>query len=477
MILNKLKNKTIESLFWSFADNLLQQIVNFIVGIILARLLSPEDFGLIGIISVFIAMSNIFVNSGLSDALINKNETTDIDYNTVFWTNIFLGIITYFSLFFIAPYVAFFFKNDELILLIRITALSVLIVSFSSIQRAILTRFLNFKIITVISMISVFVSGSIAIYMAFNGFGVLSLVIRMVLGQAMTFLLFWIINKWRPKFIFDLSSLKSLYSFGSNLFLSRFINTLYNNIYYFIIGKLFSPSALGYYTRAETFNNLASSNISNTIQRVSFAVLSSKRSKEDQFNTFNLFFNMTILITFSLMAILFVSANEIILILLGEKWIQSIIYLKLLIFSGMFFPLYSLNLNLFAVTQNTKYYLKLELIVKLFIIPTIIAGYFYGLISLIIMMVLSSFLSYLTTLISIKKILDYNIRIQIKAFITCIFLFIMIVLFGYLVDNNLKQNNYIMLLLKVAISSTISFICFILYFPDLFKKLKLLIKN
>ena len=470
------RSKTLKGLFWSFSDNLLQQLVNFGVGIILARLLTPEDFGLVGIISVFIALSNTFVNSGLSDALINKQDATEKDYNTVFWSNVFLGVVTYVLLYMLAPFISDFFERDELTILIRITALSVLIVSFSSIQRAILTKILDFKSITIVSIVSVLISGSVAVYMAFNGYGVMSLVIRMVLGQAMTLILFWLINKWRPNLIFDFNSLKSMYKYGVNLFASRFINSLYTNVYYFVIGKVFNPATLGYYTRAETFNNLASTNIANTIQRVSFAALSSKKTRKEQFSTFELFFNTTILITFSLMALIFSAAHEIVILLIGVKWLPSVLYLKLLTLSGLFLPLYALNLNLFAVMQRTKHYLRIELYAKLFIIPTILIGFLYGIEALIVMIVISSIASYTITLVSMKWLLNYDIRIQFSMVLKSILFFSSVILCGFLIDEYLGLNTYLMMVIKIVsvFAFTIPFLVFA--FPSLLLKLLNIIK-
>ena len=201
----KTNKKSQNAFLWSFLDNILQQIVNFSVGIILARILSPSDFGLIGIISVFIALSNTFVNSGLSDALIHKKNAKDEDYHTIFWANVTLGICTYIILFLVAPYLASFFERNELTLLIRITALSVIFMSLSSIQRTIFTKRINFKIITIVSIVAVFISGLVAVLMALNGYGVMSLVIRMVLGQFITLLSFYIISKWRPQFTYKVN--------------------------------------------------------------------------------------------------------------------------------------------------------------------------------------------------------------------------------------------------------------------------------
>lgn len=463
-------------MFWSFTDNLLQQIVNFVVGVILARILLPEEFGILGIISVFIAVSNTFVNSGLSDALINKKDTTDIDLSTVFWANVFLGIFTYALLFFTAPLVAGFFEEDSLIVLIRITALSVVLISFSSIQRTILTKNLDFRTITIISIISVLLSGIVAVYMALKGYGVLSLVVRIVLGQLFTLFLFWLLNKWRPKLVFNFESFRSMYSYGVNLFLSRITNSIYDNLYYFVIGKFFSPANLGYYTRAESLKNLVSTNLISTVQRVSFSVLSSNIDNKSQMDTFVKFLSGTFFVTSFFMSILFISANEIIIILLGTKWIVSIEYLQILAVSGLFMPLYVLNINFLAVKNKTRLYFKIEFFTKIFSIPAIVIGFYFGIIPMLFSIVVVSFLSYLVSVLYIYKLFNYSYLTQLALVFKGCLLFLISVFLVKIINEFGFENLYFKFICDFAI---ISFV-FLIGLQFLFKELKsevVLIKN
>jgi teichuronic acid exporter len=460
-------NKTFDGLFWSFTDNFLQQIVNFIVGIVLARILLPEEFGLLGIISVFIAVSNTFVNNGLCDALINKKEPNEKDYNTVFWTNVLLGFFIYLLLFIAAPSISLFFKQESLTTLIRITAISIILVSFSSIQRTLLTKEINFKTITVVSTLSVIISGIVALYMATHGFGILSLVVRMVLGQLVTLILFWILNKWRPKFIFDLDSFKELYKYGTNLLLSRLMNSLYDNLYYFVIGKYFSPANLGYYSRADTFKNLASNNIISTVQRVSFSVLSAKTDEKTQMELFKKFLSGTFFITSFFMTLLFVCSNEIILILIGAKWANSIPYLQILSISGLFIPLYALNINFLAVKNRTRLYFKIELFTKLFAIPTIIVGIYFGINAMLIALSIASFLAYLISFYFTKTVTTYPFQSQLKLVISGLFLFLLSGLFAYGIAFFEINNLYLKLLTNTILVCFIYLIGLWLLFPDL----------
>lgn len=444
-----MKNSTIKNVFWSLSDNFLQQIINFGVGIILARLLSPSEFGLIGIVIVFIAISSTFIDSGLSSALINEKKADKYDYNTVFWTNIILGVVFFILLYFISPFIALFFKLPELTSLLRISSISLIFLSLSSIQRTIYVKDLNFKIITWISLISVVISAIVAIYMALKGYGVLSLVVRSVLGQFVTMLLFWSFSKWRPSFIFDLKVLIKMYSYGVNLFLTSFLNTIHNNLYYVIIGKYFSPATLGFYTRANTFKDLASVNISNAIKRVSFSSLSRIDNLEEQELHFSDYVNPTILATSFLMSILLLCAEPIVLILLGEKWINSILMLKIIALSGVFLPIYSLNLNYLAVKRYTGVYLKVEILSKLLIFPVVIIGIYWGFISLLYAIVIHSLIIYLLSILSLKY---FNLlyKYQLKNISLCLSSIIILYIFQVFISRILIINNmYIVLFLTL----------------------------
>lgn len=467
----KTNKKSQNAFLWSFLDNILQQIVNFSVGIILARILSPSDFGLIGIISVFIALSNTFVNSGLSDALIHKKNAKDEDYHTIFWANVTLGICTYIILFLVAPYLASFFERNELTLLIRITALSVIFMSLSSIQRTIFTKRINFKIITIVSIVAVFISGLVAVLMALNGYGVMSLVIRMVLGQFITLLSFYIISKWRPQFIFNYQSFKSMYAFGVHLFISRLFNAIYTNLYYFVIGKIFSPKILGFYTRAESFKNLASSNVINTVQRVSFSVLSSKSDEKSKMLLFKEILNGTFFITSLFMTVLFICTEEIILILVGDKWITSILYLKIITLSGFFLPLYSMNINFLAVMNRTKLYMKIDTYTKVLIVPVILIGVYYGIIEMLYGIVVVSVLNYVISSYFIGKLFNFRFKEQCYLiFKGCLLFLISIVFNEYFIFFN-SENMYYLFLFKLFLILVVFSMGVWILFPQLFKRI------
>ena len=229
-----LKQKTVKGLSWSIIDQIGNQGISFIVGIILARLLSPREFGLIGMITIFIALSESFINSGFSDALIRKKNCTNTDYSTVFYFNLIVGILFTAILYFSAPAIATFFDESELIPIVRVMGIILIIDSLTIIQRTILTKRIDFKLQTRISIIASIGSGVVAIIMAFNGYGVWSLVIQRISRQALNSFFLWLWNNWRPKLIFSIKSFKELFGFGNKLLISGLISTIFQNIYYFI---------------------------------------------------------------------------------------------------------------------------------------------------------------------------------------------------------------------------------------------------
>ena len=458
-----MKNKR-NSLLWSFIDNFSQQIVNFIVGVILARLLLPSDFSVIGVIMVFIAISNVFVNFGFNDAIINKKKVTQLDYSTVFWANITLGLLVYIILYFSSPFVELFFDMYNLSYYIRLTGLSIIFSSFSSIHRAKLSRELDFKTISVVSLYAVVISGASAIYMAYNGHGVISLVLRMTLGQFLTLLFFVIFNKWFPQIKFNFKLLKEIAAFSSNLFLSRLLNVLYNNVYYFIVGKIYLQDTLGFYTRAENYQNILSLNIATAIQRVSFSELSRYENKIQREESFLKFISITIVLSFLSMLMLNICSHEIIIITVGLKWLPSVLLLKIMTLSGFFSPLYFINLNYFAIIGNTKKLLQIEFLTKFFVIPVIFIGLYTNIECMLFSIVCLNLLNLVVILITLKKMTLIIVAIQIKLIGKAFSYSLVIFAIYYLIlGDKVYYNVTVSLFLKV-ISITIIFLsCYFVF--------------
>lgn len=412
--MSSLKQKTVSGLSWSFVDAIGNYGVSFVVGIVLARLLSPREFGLIGMITVFIAISESFINSGFSNALIRKQNCTDADYSTVFYFNLVVGVLFFGILYSSAPAIAGFFKEPELVQVVRVMALVLIVDSLSIIQRTILTKRIDFKTQTKVSLVASIGSGIIAIVMAFQGYGVWSLVVQRLSRQALNSLFLWIWNNWLPKLIFSLASFKELFGFGSKLLLSGLLDTIYQNIYYLIIGKFFSAQALGYYTKASDFKNVPSQGLNTVISRVSYPVLSSIQDDKPRLKqNYQRLIRSTMFITLILMLGLAAVAEPMIIVLIGEKWRPSIIYLQLLCFSGMMYPLQALNLNMLQVSGRSDLFLRLEIIKKILAIPVIFIGIYFGITAMILGMIVNSQIAYFLNSYWSGKFVNYPTKEQI----------------------------------------------------------------
>ena len=449
-----LKQKTISGLTWSFIDNFAKLGITFIVGIILARLLSPREFGLIGMITIFIAVSQSFIDSGFTQALIRKKDCTQIDYSTVFYFNLGVGAILYVVLYFAAQPISSFFGEPQLKLIVQVLGLGLIINSLTIVQTAILTKRIDFKLQTKISVIASIISGLIAITMAYNGFGVWSLVIKTLLGFAFSSLFLWLWNKWTPSLIFSYNSLKEMFSFGSKLLVSGLIDITYRNIYLLIIGKFFSATELGYYTRADQFRNLPSQNITGVIQRVSYPVLSTIQDDIPKLKAaYQKLIKSTMLITFVLMIGMAAVAKPMVLTLIGEKWLPSVIYLQLLCFVGMFYPLHAINLNMLQVQGRSDLFLKLEVIKKILAVPTIIIGIYYGIKIMIIGMMFNTIIAYFLNSYWSGKFIGYSIRAQAKDILPAFILAVLIGLIVFVVGSFLDVSNLWKLIAQILIGA------------------------
>lgn len=460
-----LKQKTISGLFWSFIDQFANLLISFIVGIILARILTPREFGLIGMITIFIAISESFINSGFSNALIRKNDATDTDYSTVFYYNLAVGILFYLILFFTAPLISNFFNEPQLTRIIKALGLILIIDSLTIIQRTILTKRIDFKLQTRISIISSLGSGIIGIVMAFEGFGVWSLVVQRLSKQALNSLFLWIWNKWRPSLIFSMKSFKELFSFGSKLLLSGLIDTIFRHVYKLIIGKFYSAQDLGYYTRAEEFKKLPSQTLNSVVGRVSYPVLSSiKDDRERLKKNYKILIRSIMLITFVLMLGMAACAEPLIITLIGEKWRPSIVFLQLFCFEGMMYPLHALNLNMLQVEGRSDLFLKLEIIKKLLAVPVIIIGIFLGIKIMLIGMILNSFIAYFINSYWSGRFIGYSSKEQIIDILPSFGVAALMAILVFLLNIILPFNYVTKLIIQLVVGAA-----FVIIFCELTK--------
>ena len=410
-----LKDKTVRGVGWSFIDNIASSGITFLVGLILARLLTPEEYGVMAMIAIFIAVSNSIIDSGFSNALIRKVHINRIDYNTVFYFNIVVSIVLYISLFLASPAISVFFKEPILMEVMRIIGFILIINALSIIPRTIFVRNVNFKTQTKVSLISSISSGFVGIGMALAGMGVWSLVGQQLSRQLLNTLFLWIFCKWHPNFEFSIKSFNELFGFGSKLLLSGLINTIYKNIYYIIIGRFYSSAQLGQYTRAQQFNIIFSSNLTSVVQRVSYPVLSSMQDESERLKqAYRKVIKVTMLVTFACMLGLAAVAKPLIVILIGEKWLMAVSFLQIICFAGMLYPLHAINLNILQVKGRSDLFLKLEILKKIIAVGPIIVGIFYGIEYMLWGSVFTSFIAYFLNSFYSADLINYPTKDQIE---------------------------------------------------------------
>lgn len=363
---DNLKIKTRKGLVWSVIERFATQGVQFLFGIILARLLSPEDYGTIAMPLVFLAIAQCFIDSGFSTALIRKPELTEADLSTAFYFNIGVGVICYLILFFSSPLIADFYNTPILADLLKVTALATLFNPLCAVQQALLTRKINFKTQAIISLSGALVSGVIGLFMAYSGFGVWSLVCQQVGGYLIRTILLWAFSNWRPKKQWSWASFYYLWGFGSKLLGSGLLDTVYKNIYPIVIGKFFSANDLGNYTRAQQFSNLPSSNVAGIMHRVTFPVLSSIQNEDERLaRNYRKILKLSAFVIFPMMLMLSAISSPLVKVVLTEKWNGCIVLLQILCFSMMWYPIHGINLNLLTVKGRSDLFFRLEIIKKI----------------------------------------------------------------------------------------------------------------
>lgn len=409
-----LKSKTIHGIMWSAVDNFSKQGIQFIISIIIARILVPADYGLIGMLTIFFAVAQSIVDSGFGTALIQKKNPTQIDYSTVFYFNIFVGTILYSILFFCAPLIAGFYQQPQLLNLTRFLGLNIIINSFSLIQANIFIKQIDFKITTKIGILSVILSGTIGIYLAYKGFGVWSLAIQQIIWALLNSILLWILSRWRPAFMFSLTSLKTMFRFGSRLLASGLLNVIFTNIYNLIIGKAFTANQLGFYTQAQKIQNMPSNLIGRTVNRVTFPVFATIQDDNSRLKQgYRKTIKLVVFIVFPIMIGLMVVAEPLVSILLTEKWLPSVIFLQLLCIVGLTYPLSSINLNILKVKGRSDTFFRLEVAKKILIVISVAISLPFGLMALVISQVIISLVGYFLNMYYSGRLIDFSIRDQL----------------------------------------------------------------
>ena len=410
-----LKDKTVKGVAWSGIDNVVQFGVTFLVSIVLARLLSPDDYGLIGIVTIFTLVSQALINAGFTSALIRKKDATDDDYNTVFIVNLGMSLLLYVLIFLASPAIANFFNRKELVSLSRVASLGMVIGAFAIVQQTILTKRIDFKSQTIITLTASVSSGIIGIVMAFLGFGVWALVSQQLSLHAIKTIGLWVVNKWIPKLRFSTNSFKELFGFGWKMMASSVLDTIWKELYQVVVGKFYSPATLGQYTRAKQFSQLFSSNLTTVIQRVTYPVLSNiQDEKERMISAYRRIIKTTMFITAISMFFLAAISEPLLYCLIGPKWHEAATYLPLICISGSLYPLHAINLNMLQVQGRSDLFLGLEIIKKIIGLLPLAICILYGVMPMLYVNLIIGIICYFLNSYFPGKLLRYSSWMQIR---------------------------------------------------------------
>ncbi|MCB5981803.1 lipopolysaccharide biosynthesis protein [Flavobacterium psychrophilum] len=431
----------LNGLLWSFIDKIIFVLFQIIIEIILARILSPKEYGIMGIIIVIIALGMLFSESGFTNALINKKDRNDLDYNTSFYSNVGISVLIYILLFFTSPSIAQYFNEPILEIIIRFLSLNIVFGALSLIPKVIISVNLDFKIQTRISIISLFLSSFISIYLAYKGFGVWALVTQSFALNFFSLLLYYKYVKWRPKLEYSIASFTYLFNFSSKILVAGILQNLYMYSYNFFIGKGISTQSLGIFSKSNQFTQMPVSLLSTTLQRVFYPFVSN--FQDNDIKIFNVSINFTQLIIaffFPFMVIIATVSEPFVMLFLGEKWSEMIPILKIFSFAFMFYPIIVNNMMLFQIKNKPKTFLYIEIITKILGILILLATLNKGLLIICRGILLSIYLQLIITLVFSCKLLNFEIWSQLKH-ILLYFAFAVIVYFcgDYLLQffNNL----------------------------------------
>ena len=448
-----LRDKAISGATWSLAGRLLQQAFQFVIGIILARLLIPEQYGLVAMATVFIFISFVFIDSGFSTALIQRKKCTQADYSTIFYVNLIISIIVFFIFYFSASFISKFYNEPRLTNIVRALSFLIILFALTVVQKAIIAREVNFKLRTQIEFSSQVVSGIIAVFLAIKGYGVWALVWKTLLNQFFVTLQLWIRNRWFPSFEFNKKSLKEMFGFSSRLLISGILDRVYQQIYKLIIGKFFPARELGLFTRADQFQRLPSQTISGAITSFTLPIFSKMQNEPERLSralkkiiSLVMFFNINAMV---LMAIV---AKPMIASLLGSKWIDTTEYLQLLCFVGILYPIHLINVQVLASMGRSDLFLKIEIVKKLFSIPAILLAIFVSIKAMIIGMIVASLASVYINTYYTNKLIGVSLMDQIAeilpSFIVAGIMATITVGIGLIVQQYL--NSYVLMIVQIV---------------------------
>jgi teichuronic acid exporter len=454
-----LKKHALRGFIWSFLQQFSSQLITFSVQLILARILLPSEFGLIGMLTVFIGIGTALFEGGMTSSLIRVSTVDTKDYSTVFFFNLGVSVLIYLLFFLSAPYIASFYRQPMLTDIARVYGLSFVFLAFGTVQNTILTKEMKFKKQTMITFPALLIGSIVGVILANNGYGVWSLVYSMLITNLLTSVFLWFSSDWQPQFIFDVDKFKLHFHFGYKMTLSSLLDTIFTNIYQIIIGRFYSPVLVGYYTRANSLMMLPVGNVSAALNKVVFPLFAkvqhdipSLRAAYKKIMLVVLFVITPIIV---LMALL---ADQLVVFLFTEKWLPIVPIFQIICFSGVLYPLHLYNLMILQVKGRSDLFLKLEVIKKVILVLIIVISIFYGFTSLLIGYVIASILALFINTYYAGSMIDYTMKQQLLDILPIFVISICMGLVVFFVNSNLIAYNNIS---RLIISSSAGVIVYI----------------
>ena len=456
-----LGKKTVSGIAWTFSQQFSVQLITFIVQIVLARLLSPKEFGLIAMLAVFIGIGNSLVDSGLTSSLIRTPDAGQRDYSTVFFINLAGSIIVYFSLFFAAPLIAEFYNQGELLIsIIRVYTLSFIIRAFVSVQTTILTKAMNFKIQMMMQIPSVIAGAAVGIFLAYRGYGVWSLVWYELTHTSLFTLQHWFHSKWYPQLIFDRQRLKQHFLFGYKLTLAGILNIIFNNIYTLVIGKFYSAGQLGFYNRADTFRMMPVQNISTALSKVTYPMFALIQDDDVKLRSaYKKLMQQVCFWVSATMVLAIIVSEPVFKFILTDKWMPAVPYFQILCIPAILYPLQVYNLNILTVKGRSDLFLRLEIFKKAVIAAGVLAALPFGIYGLLYVQIAIAIVSFYINSYYSGKLIGYHVGAQMIDILPTFALAAAVGLLVY--AANLYFYSQVSDLLKICLSAFLFFGTFI----------------
>ncbi|AZG74183.1 lipopolysaccharide biosynthesis protein [Shewanella livingstonensis] len=418
-----LSKKSIIGFFWNFLEQLSRRGISVFVTLLLAYFLTPEDYGLVAMISLFLALGSALMESGFKQAIIRKVDLTNLDINTAFYANFIFAILAYSVLFVSAPYVASFYGEERLILLLRVASISIIFNAFQVVPSAIFTKEIDFKTLLKANVPATMLSGLSAVILAYVGLGVWSLISQTLISSLFISIFLWVKTSWRPSLTFDKVSFIEMYTYGYKLFLSSILDTIYKNIFVMLIAKMFTVSLAGLYFFADRIKELIISQLITSIQSVTFPALSSIQNEPERLKIAFQKIIQVMTFVFYPVLLIFVALSELIFkVVLPEQWLPAVPYLQLMCLSCLAIPIISVNLNIIKIKGKTDWYLYLEIIKKTTGFLTLYFTYEYGVLAILVGQICSQILNYYPSVYLSNKLIDYNLFQQVRDFLPSLLL-------------------------------------------------------